>query len=160
MLDRSCMPDQRGERTMNFRVIITSSLLYVSFCISAIASLNERLICIADASTGFKHEQGNWSISKFHIQNERYIVAPLNENSLLRPRFNYNVTQIGSATSSYDCYRSSEFPNSMGCQGTGVFSVNFKILRFQQYFVGGYIHGADHPNADTPFVTIGKCSQF
>jgi hypothetical protein len=122
--------------------------------------MNERLICIADASTGFKYEQGNWSIRNFNVQNERYVVAPLDDNSPRRPRFNYKVTIVGGGALDHNCYRNSQFPNLMGCEGVGIFAVDFSILRFQYYFPGSYMLGNNHPSADTPFVMIGKCSQF
>lgn len=143
---------------MNFRIILTSSSLYACFCISALASMNERLICVADASTGFKYEQGNWSIRNFNVQNERYVVAPLDDKSPLRPSFNYKITQIGGGMSDVNCNRNSDFPNLMGCQGIVIFTVNFSNLRFQSYFPGGYV--LIDQNIDTPYVMIGKCSQF
>lgn len=129
--------------------------------VSVSASLNERLLCIADWSTGYKFDQGNWSIRNFHVRDQRYVVAPLDTNSPLRPQFNYQITRIGEAMSDFNCHRRLDISHLMGCGSIlGTFSVNFQTLRFQHYFVGSYLQGSDNSNADTPFLTIGKCSIF
>lgn len=122
------------------------------------AQSQETLICLADLSTGFRFENGNWNIARFTTGNDRFLVRPLTDNERVNSSFNYIITRIGESTPSHECLRR---PGSSRiiCGGLGLgMIVDFATLRFQEVYGRGFIDGIDGPG-DTPSITIGKCSK-
>lgn len=135
-------------------------------CIAAVVGLaspsasqsQETLICLADLSTGFRLENGNWTITQFNTGNQRFLVSPIKDQDPLKASFNYTVTRIGDAAPRYYCSRIVN-QTQMVCGGMGWgFVVNFSTLRFQDIYGIGFLDGTDQPG-NTPGMTIGKCSR-
>lgn len=121
----------------------------------------EKYLCVADQSAGFKWTGRKWDQSTFTIDKDRFLVEEVKERSGLKGKVNYIVKQIGSDKELYECsrgeYQGTRFERIWcGLQSDGMM-MNVKTLRFQTYYLLGYVDGEDG-DSGTPSITIGKCT--
>ncbi len=123
------------------------------------AQQQETLLCLGEQSTGFKFEGQDWKAVHFNVKNDKFVVRPTKELDGPFGKFNYIVTRIGSNDTKHYCTRG-ENSSQMACGGLGYgFVVNFKTLRFQDYYGICYV-GGENSNDNTPSMTIGTCSRI
>jgi hypothetical protein len=132
-------------------------LLAASLSSSANSS-ETRFLCVGDLSTGFVLELGNWRTGNFNAGEEKLLVSPATPEQSKGGRFSYTVTRIGQDGPIHYC----EKPIVEGiivCSGMRTsFIIDTAILRYQEYYGIGYVHG-DLPG-NTPSISIGKCSKI
>jgi hypothetical protein len=109
-------------------------------------------ICIADAATGFRFENGKWTDVSFDIEKDRYVISKSAATK------KYKITKIGESFGD-DCEEGEL--DDFGWLHCGKlvtqWRINLKSLRYILTYPFGYAEGFDN-NADTPLIEIGKCS--
>jgi hypothetical protein len=137
---------------------IAATLVLLSAA-SAANAASETLLCVADMSTGFAMEGKEWVTARFTVKDLRFVVKPVTPYEYLGKEVNYEVTKMGESYPSHRCNRG-DGAEQMSCGGLGWgFTVNFRTLRYQDYYGIGYVDGRDNGD-NTPSVTIGKCVQL
>lgn len=129
-------------------------------------------LCIADFSTGFAKEGGEWRPVKFDISDNKYILRRPNESDLKRydglpSKINVSWVWVdfGKEVSFHTCQNEADRWGRIRCPFAGLnVVVNIKTLVFQAYLPGDYTNW-EHPDdpyyrerEDTPYIEIGKCS--
>jgi hypothetical protein len=138
------------------RICTLAVLALVGLSVAAHAEPGSYL-CISDLSTGFRPEGKEWRVAKFKVENERFIVKAVPEYEWQPNKVNYEVTQFGDKSPLHRCHRAST-AEQMTCGGLGLgFMMNFRTLRFQEFYGHGFLSGKDD-GKNTPYLTIGKCA--
>ncbi len=114
-------------------------------------------LCIADKSTGFKFERGEWRIATFSTAQSKYILrqfpSSADPNKLI-----YDWVDFGEKRD-FALLGCKDNDVSIICEPLGGdVRFNKKTLRFISYYFIGYIHADDSEASDTPLIEIGKCS--
>jgi hypothetical protein len=123
------------------------------------ALAQENLVCIANKSTGFAWNGSDWVSTDFRIDQKKYMVKSVPVYSTSEGQVNFEVSEFGNDFPSHRCFKTKE-SDAMACGGLGWgFVMNFKMLRFQEYYGIGYVHGPDQPG-NTPALTIGTCAKM
>jgi hypothetical protein len=136
---------------------VTVATLVLLPLISTASAASETLLCVADMSTGFAMENNDWAIARFNVKDVRFVVKPVKPHNRLGYDVNYEVTKIGDSQASHHCNRGNG-AEAIACGGLGWgIIVNFRTLRFQEYYGIGYADGRDD-GQNTPYLTIGKCA--
>jgi hypothetical protein len=135
-----------------FAFTISTSLAYAE---------DDKWLCIADAATGFKYNNGSWPSANFFVKEDRYLVSKKpygGDEKDLR----YAVTRFGDK--SPEAYCDKDSPNSLSwifCDRIGfiLFKININNLRYLKADLFGYAGGTDQ-NENSPHIEIGKCSKL
>lgn len=136
--------------------LATVAILVFLSTTSAANAASETLLCVADMSTGFAMDGKEWVTARFNVKDQRIVVKPVTPYEYLGQQVNYEVTKMGESYPSHRCVRS-DGAEGMTCGGLGWgFTVNFRTLRYQDYYGIGYVDGRDNGD-NTPSITIGKC---
>jgi len=149
---------------------------YVIFIIFSLISNSsfaapERFLCIAEKATGFSFDAGDWKSTEFTVD-EKFILTkePISEKK--KEEFKgtvwrdvttgYSIKEVGksglSGVISNWCALSHE---SLYCNDSiKTFGLNLKNLRFIVSSPWGYWNSTSDKKSDTPFLMIGRCSEF
>ena len=128
-------------------------------------------LCIADFSTGFVKEKGEWRPAKIDISDNKYILRRPNVSDLKRyeglpskKNVSWVWVDFDKEVSWHTCKKEAGPWGRIQCPfGTLDLVVNFKTLVFQVYAHGDYTmwEDPDDPDGrvpeDTPYIEIGKC---
>jgi hypothetical protein len=136
---------------------IVAMAVILSFPVAATAK--ETLLCVADKSTGFSWNGSEWVSSDFKVKNLKLLVKAVDEYKFGDRQVNYEVSEFGSTTVKHHCHRFDESEH-MSCGGLGWgIVVNFRALRFQDFYGIRFVDGPDQPG-NTPALTIGYCQKI
>lgn len=130
----------------------------IAFPSLASAQETERWLCIADQSTGFAFNRAKpgWASGNFTINNDRFILQRPAAGLPLGTRAKWVVTRVGEKMPTSYCTQ--EFEDTLlTCGSMTKFTFSKKTLRFQAVYEYGYVE-PDTEGADTPSITIGRCS--
>ena len=115
----------------------------------------EKYLCIADAATGFKFQNGKWAVVSF-VAKHKYIVTSDLENS--------TVHRFGHSDPMYTVCANKDaelFCSATSVPGIGAFEMSKNTLRYMvTYTSRNYIYRLDEFGNGTPFMEIGKCSKL
>lgn len=112
----------------------------------------ENYLCIGDLSTGFFWNGSEWQQTYFNVKADQFVVAI--------DGLTVTVTRVGRSAPTHTCELAVAGIEQAACGGLGYgFVVNFRTLRFQDYYGLGYVNGGDSAD-NTPSLTIGRCSPF
>lgn len=119
--------------------------------------VGQALLCIPDLSTGLSAKDGKWHSTDFNIEAKRFLVKPIAEQDYFGDKVNYEIRVFGESFPQQKCFMNSG-AEMLICNESGEgFKVNFRTMRFMDYYLIGYIDGND-TNANTPYISIGTCS--
>ncbi len=137
-------------------VLVTALVLSPLWALAA-----EQYLCAADMATGFSYDKRtlDWGEGKF-TPNEKFLVS---QSKALGEAFVVNLLGDGSDQPRFRCKSGFDTDGILRCDGTtGQFRFNRKTERFLSSYINGYwsvVPGQDQ-SADTPSITIGRCSSF
>jgi hypothetical protein len=122
--------------------------------------------CKADLSTGYHFDEKTraWSPTNF-IPKGKYVIRKLSDEELKYPSTpkgsTWGVFNDEYKTAQFGCPEpaTSVYLDGLRCGYGGEFQFNAMPLRYQTYYVGGYVHGRDN-NDDTPYIEIGRCKEI
>jgi hypothetical protein len=135
---------------------ILAFIMAVFLIAPALSAAEERYLCAAEKSTGFKYSSNtkNWESVNFNVNQDKFVIT----NSKLKDS-KLEITMIGEkdpichSRNGFNIYGNAYFK----CIG-GEFKFDKKTGRYLRSNNFGYIHG-DEDNS-TPYIEIGKCSPF
>lgn len=127
---------------------------------AAAARDEQAYLCVAEKSTGFRFDGHAWQLANFKIDDDKYVVKPatkkFRENS---PNARWVVIRLGDEAPMSVCGDFAENGWLTTCGGFLEFSFNHKTLKFLSAYMIGYVNAEEgKENANTPALTIGKCS--
>src|SRR5688572_20825623 len=93
----------------------TTSRLAIAIAVLLIfaspASALEKYLCVAEQSVGFRWNGSAWEVSRFKVDDDKYIVKEVKEYGLLNDQVNFEVTKLGQEFASHHCFRNPPNPN-------------------------------------------------
>lgn len=138
----------------------SSPIAAIFFMSAAIAAADEQsYLCVAEQSTGFSFKNGSWQSTGFKAD-DKYVIKPVSaEFTKTMPNAKWIVVPLGDVAPMSVCGEFNENGWLQSCGGFVQFSFNRKTLKFLSAYMIGYVYTEDgKENANTPSLTIGKCS--
>jgi hypothetical protein len=115
--------------------------------------------CKADLVVGYRFDENrSWSATQFR-PSDSYTIRSLNDEELKASSYPQGTLFVFKAKYKhwiYACIETNHSNTTIGCPSLTVFAFDTQSLRYQTYYVGGYVSGRDD-NYDTPSVEIGRC---
>ena len=147
------------KRRVEGEFVVKNILVLTAVLFSGVVNATDGYICIADKSTGFTSENGEWQPVNFDVAEKRYFVRKATEEDV-QSTAPWVYGEFGQSVLAGQC--DEPFPTGlMNCHsGTEEFKLNTKTMRYQLYYWVGYVvsHDRGVRRRDTPFIEIGKCS--
>ncbi len=115
-------------------------------------------LCVADLSTGFRYD-GNtksWVVANFDVKDSKYIIAASDFST-----FKYEVKKVGENLFEALCKDGFNKAGYLSCAGVvSDFRFNKNNGRYITSYTNGNVLNIKDMSSDTPYIEIGKCSEF
>ena len=143
--------------TMSFNKIAITLLLTLSATAALSEGNTDSYLCSADEATGFFFENGKWGSSTFNVQEEKFIIRPLNETEKDRysDEYSHGYATLGNSFVTSGC---SYAYGMFHCESLYEIRFSPDTGRYLKSHLVGYWTGEDN-NENTPYLERGRCSK-
>lgn len=129
-----------------------------TFSIAESSDTEPTYLCVAEESTGFIFDNGEWKRASFNINNHKYILRKLkkDEKPLMADRpHSYGLYKLGSNKQRFSCFHNIDFY----CEGIAEeFYFSPESGKYLMSYMLGY--WKDEYGSNTPSISRGRCSKI
>jgi hypothetical protein len=118
-------------------------------------------LCVGDQSSGYDYDGQSkaWQSKRFTAPAEKYILRPVQPNSVFYPDTKWTVTALGAGEFDITAYCPNDFMyDRLQCTGVAMVRFSRDTGRFVMFFEGDYL--SDKATAGSVASVIGRCSRL